>query len=184
MRGLVWGVFALLTVMTTAAFGARALGHAQPDPALLDAFHFTDCPLPCWAGITVGQTARDEALERLTDHFASRIAYVLPVGDSEMVVHVASDQGSLDILLHSSRNVITAVILDTKSIDGLLFEDLVAWTGIPSCAADIRAVYQTSDAYAVVQGIRGKYGRGIAALHSIRLYRLIDVAGYLPSACR
>ncbi len=121
-RFLVWvsgltALFALLIVTIEAISGA------YPPPALA-ALHLTDCQLPCWLGITPGQTTLDQAVYRIQTAYPqatlnvnrSAASFVVRGNSTRLAINVFAD----------SRAVVSDLLLYTYDFDGLALGDVVS----------------------------------------------------------
>jgi hypothetical protein len=113
-------------------FGAQALGQSQPPPVALRGLHLTDCALPCWNGITVGQTQRRFAYRQLvsqyedvTQRFFADQAMIYILHEQEM------SRTEIEMYIDESGRVqqVTLYIADGS---GLLLGDIMNLYGEPS----------------------------------------------------
>jgi hypothetical protein len=111
-------------------FGAQVLGEALPLPEAIRGLHLTDCPLPCWSGISVGETPLHEASERIRALYqetkpkvvGSTLAAVYEAGASSGTVEVFADENAI-------VRQITMYVTDVKD---LALGDIISLMGTPT----------------------------------------------------
>jgi hypothetical protein len=70
MRRLVSVLVILNLLFVTGILFARLIGQTQPLSNSIARLHLTDCVLPCWAGIVLGETKVDTGIEQLRKAFS------------------------------------------------------------------------------------------------------------------
>ncbi len=117
-------IFALLIV------AARLIGNAQPPPAALRALHLTDCQLPCWLGITPGETTFAEAVQRLN------VAYPKPIpGIDTLKVssNLDTDSSGASVIVYADKTqMVSTIDLVTGEDDQIKLGDIAFVLGTPT----------------------------------------------------
>ena len=151
MRLAAW-VAGLVLVCALLVVGARLMGSAQPAPQRLAQLHLTDCALPCWSGITPGETSYAEAAERV------RAVYPPPdvtIQETQIfvayLIHSAYGAASLQI----SDGIVSSIYLLTSDVDGVEMGDAANLFKAPDCIPGLAPavlIYNFPRGYAVLVG--------------------------------
>ena len=113
-------------------FAARALGHILPPPEALHALHLTDCALPCWMGITPGQTSYEEALRRVEAAYPQAVI----VQPTQIFVEYLLDSSFGSAVLGISDGQVDSIYLDLGDVEGIALGDAALLYGVPPCVVD------------------------------------------------
>ncbi len=154
MRLAGW-VAALMVVCALLIVSARLIGAMQPAPLRLAQLHLTDCVLPCWLGITPGETSYTEA--------AARVRAVYPPPDVTIqetqifvayLIHSAYGAASIQI----SNGIVSSIYLLTSDVDGVEMGDAANLFKAPDCVPGLAPavlIYNFPRGYAVLVGGAG-----------------------------
>jgi hypothetical protein len=129
----------ILCVVCILLVGAsRWVGAHQPQSAIVEGLRLTDCALPCWIGITPGQTTMEEAYQRLVEKFLytrsgnradagrfQNLHFVVPVMNTPvraLPVNIQAVEGRVALM--------QLVITDRRR---LTFADIILTYGAPTC---------------------------------------------------
>jgi len=142
-------VIVLSIALVMFIFAARFIGSTQPLPEAVQALHLTDCALPCWLGITPGETTFDEAVQRIT---ASHPA----ISDIEAAESTAGgwyQVGSATvpiIVVADNHGIIAQIMLITTDVKDLTVGDVVNYFGMPTCVDSklVLVIYSSQTAFA------------------------------------
>lgn len=98
MRLLKWVVltWCCLSLITSAVIG---IGRGQPPSDGLALLHLDECELPCWLGITPGQTPWDAAKQMIMDAYS----------DAQYSVHLV-DASHIDVSVNGTDDVLSIEI--------------------------------------------------------------------------
>lgn len=127
----------------------RLLGSLQPLPQAMTELHLTECALPCWLGITPGETTFDDALQRLTASHPMNVY----VRGSLIYADYQANAPIGQISLQAWNGVINFIHLTPGRDAGLALGDIVEHFGNPGCeipSSHTTVVYTSSDAFATV----------------------------------
>jgi hypothetical protein len=125
---------------------ATHIGRSQLVPVALARLHLTDCTLPCWIGIELGQTSRLEARERILAVFAKadgfqtvRDSYSEPLNVAILSFQSFDEPAQMvDFILFTGRGLAVSQIIITSSVP-LTLGDFHALLGVPRCVSLRRA---------------------------------------------
>jgi hypothetical protein len=122
-------LFPLLFIMLILCSAVPALGkRATVDDPAWHAFGFDACALPCWAGITPGQTSFDKAFALLVQHVPTLNTQVLMSGSQIPFSASLPDQYASGFIYYSQGEV-GNIRLSVQ----LPFVQLIERLGTPSC---------------------------------------------------
>ena len=142
MRRLLVLCLLLTVVFGLATAGLVAIAHRLPPSQNVQAWHLTDCRLPCFAGVTVGQSTIEEAKREIEKTFGQS-GYVLQQPDVEFnKIALSWTKAKTITSLGSNINmtfyptVVSAIGLGAYGQDAgpLTLGDLMSVLGEPSCA--------------------------------------------------
>jgi len=112
---------------------ARAVGGTQPPPAAIKEFHLTDCALPCWLGITPGQTHTAEAFQRVSAAYPQIAPFVEDAQiASTFQVYLSAKFGWI-VFEADSSGIIHRILLINANTEGIAIGDVITSVGTPSC---------------------------------------------------
>ncbi len=154
---IIWGfmlrLLALRLIALPLAFvlliiGARTIGGALPMPERLAQLHLNDCALPCWLGITPGETNYADAVAQIKATYP------------QMDVSVQATQIFVEYLIHSSYGaavisitdgMVSSITLLTWDVDGLVVGDIANRFGAADCIpGQTILIYNFPRGYAVL----------------------------------
>ncbi len=137
------GGFALLL------FAAQFVGSLQPPPTAMTDLYLTDCALPCWMGITPGQTTFNEALQRLKTTHPMNVFVRGSLIFADYQEHARFGR----ITLQAWDGVVNLIHLTPGEDAELLLGDIAQRSGSPGCeipSSHTTFVYSSPDAFATV----------------------------------
>ena len=123
---MIAGMGALTVVFAALIYGARWLGNVQPPKAALAQLHLTDCTLPCWLGITPGQTQFAEAVERVSAVYPQS----QPAITDGRIANAETPFGQI-ILMADRAGIVHRISLPTFNLKGVSLADAVGLLGTP-----------------------------------------------------
>jgi hypothetical protein len=131
---------------------AHLSGNTLPAPERLAQIHLTDCALPCWLGITPGETRYEEAVRRVTAVYPP---YDVTVQETQIfvayLIHSAYGAASIQV----TDGVVSSIFLLTSDVDGVTIGDVASLFDAPDCIpgiAPIVLIYNFPRGYAVLVG--------------------------------
>ena len=125
---LTFMVIGFVTVAFTGLiFAARELGNHQPPSAALAQLHLTDCALPCWLGITPGQTTLIEAVRRVTAAYPQTSPSII----DGRIANAETSFGQI-ILMADRVGIVHRISLPTFNLKGVSLADAVSLLGTPT----------------------------------------------------
>ncbi len=141
-------------------FAARVLGDALPLPKALTVLHLTDCTLPCWDGITLGETQMGDAFQRISAQYQRATQTTISDG-SVLEARYATDgvSGTFQLFADSNGTAKT-VRIHLNSSPAVTVGDIVTLFGEPNVTygnppitltyqCESFAIYVASDNYVV-----------------------------------
>lgn len=142
MRRLVRFSILLLLIMALLTGVTRLLGQAQPNPALIEMLHLSECAPPCWIGIVPGKTTLTEAKARIIAAYGQSgylLTFDLISAPGLAWINVERPADPVGILLitltaHDNR-IVDAITFDFSSIylrDRIHLADVIKLLGSPS----------------------------------------------------
>jgi hypothetical protein len=142
MRWLLRFSILLLLILALLTGVTRLLGQSQPNPALIDMLHLTECAPPCWIGIVPGKTTLTEARTRIINVFGQSgylLTFDLISAPGLAWINVEQPADPIGILLitltaHDNR-VVDTITFDFSSIylrDRIYLADVINLLGSPS----------------------------------------------------
>jgi hypothetical protein len=135
-------------------FIARAIGTSQPLPEAVRALHLTDCDLPCWNGITVGQTPLRAAYPQVVSQFDAASRRFL--ADSRIVGTTLQEAAAPTTeveLVYDDNGIVQRITLYVSASDDLRLGDMLNLFGEPSeigFRQPVLLFYQCEGAYAAI----------------------------------
>src|SRR5690606_7961956 len=137
MQKLLLYALAIFTVCAFFVGGAQWVGARQPQPALVEGLRLTECALPCWIGITPGQTTMEQAYTRLAEAFHyTRTGNQIEADrfrNLHFFIPVNSPVRALPVTLHTLEDKVTLVQLVITDRRRLTFADIILAYGAPTC---------------------------------------------------
>jgi hypothetical protein len=113
---------------------ASGIGRSQIVPIALARLHLTDCALPCWIGIQLGQTSRIEARERILAVFAKADGF-------QIVRDNYSEALNLTILSLQSPDEPPQTVNFILSIgQGLAVSHIIVMSSVPTTLGDLHTL--------------------------------------------
>lgn len=192
MQKLLNYCFALFAVCAVFVGGARWVGARQPQPAIVEGLRLADCALPCWIGITPGQTTMEEAYRRLVEEFHSTRTGNNTAGGRFRNLHffvpVNSPVRALPVTLQTVEDRVALVQLVITDRRRLTFADIILTYGAPTCVmytespvfVGWKLYYETSAGVAEIDA----YGSSDDSIHhSQPVYSIVLRGSDTGSAC-
>jgi hypothetical protein len=172
-RPLLRLLFASSILFALLIFVSQAFGSTQPPPTALAGLHLTECALPCWMGMTPGQTDMLDAVHRLESAQLGGMLFESSDGRSVTTAYPVTDAlVRVDIVADEAGKVVQITIF-TAPVRGLRLGDAVHYLGTPTCNGGNRAMAlytgTTADAVVVGSAPLGKSGLR-TALNYIDIY--------------
>lgn len=137
MQRLLSYALALFSLCVLLIAGARWMGARQPQPPIVEGLRLDDCALPCWIGITPGQTSMEEAYSLMVDAFQyTRNGNRMEVGrfqNLHFFVPVNSPVRALPVTLHTIEDKVALIQLVITDRRRLTFADIILAYGAPTC---------------------------------------------------
>ncbi len=122
-------VMSLTALGALAIFGARLIGQMQPPSDELAGLHLTDCALPCWLGITPGETSYEAAVQRISTAYPQ----VVPPAQATTDMHFNVETPFGQILLSADRRgVVHRMTIHTFNLRGVTLGSVVSLLGAPT----------------------------------------------------
>jgi hypothetical protein len=123
---MVVGICLLTITFVALMYGAQALGSRLPPRAALAQLHLTDCVLPCWLGITPGQTRFTDAVERISAVYPQN----KPSITDGRIANTETPFGQI-ILVADRAGIVHRISLPTFNLKGVSLADAVSLLGTP-----------------------------------------------------
>ena len=145
-----FAVCALTLAFAACIFAARMIGSTQPPSPALAQLHLTDCTLPCWLGITPGQTTLVDAVRRVTAAYPKTVPSII----DGRLVNADTTFGQI-ILMADRAGIVHRISLPTFRLKGVALADAVSLLGKPTWVVGIHptAVYYGCTSFlAVISG--------------------------------
>jgi hypothetical protein len=136
-------VCALIAAFTLLVVATRLLGSGLPPPQNLAELRLDQCALPCWVGITLGETRFEDAIQRVSAAFGGA-TFTSAYGTSVIAAYqVGSTRGQVALFADAQGRVQQISFL-TSNIDGVSVGDVAGWLGAPTCGSSrpVTAVYR------------------------------------------
>jgi hypothetical protein len=148
---------------------ARVIGREQPPPLTLAQLHLDDCKLPCWLGITPGETTFDDAVKRVTSAYPQNVS----VQETQIFVAylIRSWYGAASVQV--AAGTVNSIFLLTSDVDGLAIGDVAALFGAPDCIpgeSPAILIYNFPQGYAVLVASNGRGERWRQPLNNIEIH--------------
>jgi hypothetical protein len=185
--------FTLSALCTLLVGVARWVGARQPQHALVEGLRLTDCALPCWIGITPGQTMMEEAYQRLAEVFLyadtgssasvgrfQNLHFVVPVMNSPV--------SALPVTIQAVEGRVVLIQLVITDRRRLTFADIILTYGAPTCVMYTespvfigwRLYYETPAGVAQIDA----YGSAGDSIHQAQpIYSIVLRGSDTGSAC-
>jgi len=144
-------IFFLLCVLCGVAIVGAQLWDDSPIESVPTGFISSDCQLPCWAGVQIGQTTIDDTLDALTQNLSQ--ARISNSAGGVIVATILDESRSRMIANASIRFNVERVASEIYvTYEQIPFDYLLSRVGVPDCVA-ILEVGKTSLLHWVQNGI-------------------------------
>src|SRR5215207_2791177 len=126
---ILWLMLALSGVFVLLILAMHLVGSLQPLPQAMTELHLDECALPCWIGITPGETSFDDAIQHLTESHPMNVFVRGPLIYADYQANAPIGQ----ISLQAWNGVINLIHLTPGRDANLALGDIVQRFGTPGC---------------------------------------------------
>lgn len=173
-------MLALSSVFVLLVIAMHAVGSLQPLPQAMTELHLDECALPCWIGITPGETTFADALRRLNQSHPMNVY----VRGSLIYADYQANAPIGQISLQAWNGVINLIHLSPGKDAGLALGDIVERFGTPGCeipSSHTTVVYTSPDAFAAILVSREVQNRWCKPLINIEIRGESSLCEYFSS---